>query len=473
MDIATLRPSSTLMSATQIRQAVADWRVGQVLEARVVSSSDPSSVTLKVGDLVLTTQGTVPQRLLQGTLQLQVQSVGPQPTLRIIVPAIAPDTPGADALRRALPRQQPLPPLLANLTGLAARSAASLNAIPRPVLVALDQLMAAIPDAKQLSSADGVARALQDSGLFLERKLRTRDPLALDTKLAHDFKAALLRTAAAVRSAAMATNANASGNEKGATSATLGNTMQMTAATARNPSSSLTTPLSPETSAAPALRTTLAATLAIADDAATKDTDASSAPATTSRSNLAESIAALPPLRGGAVAPQARAEPTITAALPPALILRELADQLEGAVARLTTAQASQLPNEENSRPLSWTFELPVRHQSHIDVVGVHIERDESNNQENNARHGWHVTLSFDFPETGAFYAQLKVLGKAVTCRFTAERDQTLQRLQSELKKLDQSLRDAGLEVGELGARQGTMPRAQQSLFGPLLDLRA
>lgn len=473
MDIATLRPSSTLMSATQIRESVAAWRVGQVLEARVVPSSDPASVTLKVGDLVLTTKSSVPQRLLQGTLQLQVQSVGPQPTLRILGPAPTPDAPGADALRHALPRQQPLPPLLASLMGLATRSTESLNAIPRPVLMALDRLMAAIPEAKQLGSAAGVARALQDSGLFLERKLRTRDAPALETRFAQDFKAALLRTAAAVRAATTASNPNITVSDKsGATAATV-ESLPVTGATARNPSSALPAPSTSDNTATPTVRSPLAATLAAGSGAKAEGRDTNSATGTAPRSGSTEPGTALPPLRGAAVAPQGRAEPTITSASPPELILRQLAEQLEGAVARLTTVQASQLPSEENPRSLSWTFELPVRHQSQLDVVGVHIEREEASSEGNNARHGWSVTLSFDFPETGAFFAQLKVLGKAVTCRFTAEREQTLQRLQSELKKLDQSLRDAGLEVGELRARQGTMPRAAQSPFGPLLDLRA
>lgn len=470
MDITTLRPASTTLSAPQIRQAVDTWRVGQVLEARVVSSTSTGSVTLKVGDLVLTTQGPLPERLLQGTLQLQVQSAGPQPTLKVVTPALPQEPATAEALRRALPRQLPLPPLLANLAGFTARPPPSLAALPPPVIAALEQLMAAIPDTKQLASASGVARAFQDSGLFLERKLRGGDRTAEDKNLAHDFKAALLRTVAALRSAAPAPPPLPAADKNAASAAANG--LPVAAATARNPEAPPSTPPSAANPMPTNLRAVTGTVLASGDTAG-DDVHLASSPSSSPRPSIPPSSTALPPLRGAALMPQARAEPSIAGGLAPELVLRQLAEQLEGAVARITAAQASQLPSEENPRPLAWTFELPVRHQSQLDVLGVHIERDAAHDQQKNTTHGWTVTLSFDFPETGAFYAQLKVLGNMVTCRFTAEREQTWQRLQQELKRLDQSLRDAGLEVGELRARQGTMPRAEPSHLSPLLDLRA
>lgn len=471
MDIATLRPSSNTLSAPQIRQAVDTWRVGQVLEARVVSSPSSGSVTLKVGDLVLTTKGPLPERLLQGPLQLQVQSTGAQPTLKIITPGVPPETPATEALRRALPRQLPLPPLLANLAGLAARPSETLASLPGPVVVALEQLMAAIPDAKQLASAPGVARAFQDSGLFLERKLRGGDESGTAKSLVHDFKAALLRTVAAVRAATPISPPVAA--DKSAASAMSAGGLPIAAASARNPAAPLAAPPLPESTAATTLRAASGAVFAPRGGGAADDDHATLGTLSSPRPGTANAAVALPPLRGAALVPQARVEPSITGGLPPELMLRQLAEQLEGAVARLTAAQASQLPSEENSRPLAWTFELPVRHQSQLDVMGVRIKREDADDKQKNARHGWTVTLSFDFPETGPFYAQLKVLGKAVACRFTAESEQTLQRLQQEMKKLDQSLRDAGLEVGELRAHQGTMPRAEHPPFSPLLDLRA
>lgn len=473
MDIATLRPSSTTLTAPQIRQAVDTWRVGQVLEASVVSATRGGSVTLKVGELVLTTKGPLPERLLQGTLQLQVQSGGPQPTLKVITPASPPVSAAADALRQALPRQLPLPPLLANLAGFAARPSESLAALPRPVIAALEQLMAAIPDTKQLASAKGVASAFQDSGLFLERKLRGGKTSTIDKRLADDFKAALLRTAAAVRTAASAP-APTPGPAAGKTAMpTAGTGLSVAGAAARNPEAPTSAAQSVASTTPPSLRAGSASVLALPDGASDKDGQESSASSLLPRSGAATSSTTLPPLRGVPLSPQGRAEPSITSGMAPELALRQLAEQLEGAVSRITAAQASQVPSEENPRPMAWTFELPVRHQSQLDVVGVHIERDDAREQQKGAAHGWTVTLSFDFPETGAFHAQLKVLGKVVACRFTAEREQTWQQLQRELNRLDQSLRNAGLEVRELGVRQGTLPRAQQPHFGPLLDLRA
>lgn len=469
MDPLTLRPSSVSLSPPQVQRVVDTWRVGQVLEASVVSPPGSDSVTLKVGDLVLTAKGGLPEQLQRGPLQLLVQSVGAQPSLRVLTPPGTVETASTQALRQTLPRQMPLPPLLANLSRFLEAPRESLPGFPREVVLALERLIATIPEVRQVSQANGVARAVQDSGLFLESKLRTLDSTQAKQVLSQDFKAALLQTLAAIKKASSPppqTSASAATSRPPQAEG-----LQATAALARNPPAPLSTAQGTGGGPAPGTPAPPAATVAGLGPAP-KETSEGGAQAT-ARAWLLPTAGTPPPLRGTSPAPQGRVDPTITAALSPELALRQLVEQLEGAVARLSATQASQLPSDDTQRPPAWTFELPVRHQSHVDLVGVHIERDAETGKEQAHGLGWNVTLSFDFPETGAFYAQLKVLGKSVGCRFTAERQQTVQQLERKLSQLDQSLRDAGLEVGELRARQGSMPPAKHLTLSPLLDLRA
>lgn len=98
----------------------------------------------------------------------------------------------ASAMRRELPRQANPLRLLANLEWLAASPGAATK-LPAPVRAALDAAWRSVPESRQLTTGDGLARAVNESGLRLESLLAggsARDALAA---LPSDWKAALVR----------------------------------------------------------------------------------------------------------------------------------------------------------------------------------------------------------------------------------------------------------------------------------------
>jgi hypothetical protein len=144
---------------------------------------------------ILMPRGTVPASTGPGT---PVPPVPPAASVRPVGTPLALQNPVAEgelgtALRRELPRQGSPMPLLANLAWLNATPAGERAALPLPVrqaVIALWRTLASLDGLARPGQLEGAARA---SGLMLERLLATADSAALDTDLAGDWKALLLR----------------------------------------------------------------------------------------------------------------------------------------------------------------------------------------------------------------------------------------------------------------------------------------
>lgn len=159
------------------------WQPGQVLTAMVLAQTGPQSVSLRIGNQTVEAHTSIalPAR---AQLQLEVVQGGAQPVLRIAT-APPPGETLVAALRTALPQQQPLQAVFDALH-VFTQSPASTH-LPAPALALLRQLYAQMPGHADLADGEGLRRALQDSGVLLERKL------AEGAAPERDLKANLLR----------------------------------------------------------------------------------------------------------------------------------------------------------------------------------------------------------------------------------------------------------------------------------------
>lgn len=186
------------------------WRPGQVIEA-LVTRTDPArqQTEVRVGNLRLTLNlhaGTV-----EGSrLTLQVVSGGARPVLTLLgqsapLPGTpAPSSPAASAvagwLSGLLPAQGRQTPLLAGLAWLTGR-AGRMSALPAPVRAAVEQAMHRIPTPGQVSRAQGLRKAVQESGLFHEASLAllAANAAGSSSAPAANLKSVLLSLAARLR----------------------------------------------------------------------------------------------------------------------------------------------------------------------------------------------------------------------------------------------------------------------------------
>ncbi|NOX08004.1 MAG: hypothetical protein GXP22_00695, partial [Gammaproteobacteria bacterium] len=149
--------------------SINNWRVGQILQATSISNTINGKTLLQIGNQQVEALGT--QAIKSGqALKLLVAEAGNSPLLKIINTIVS--NPVQDAFRMALPRQDSIAPLLANLAQILNKKP---NNIPSNVRTAIQQLIAMLPATTQASTANGLRKALLDSGNFLEAKLAQLD----------------------------------------------------------------------------------------------------------------------------------------------------------------------------------------------------------------------------------------------------------------------------------------------------------
>lgn len=176
------------------------WRIGSVLSARPLGTTPQGMLVLQIGALAVETEVPGDSSPLPAQFQVRVLSLGGQPLLEIIGSAPAEQLAGR-ALRERLPQQNGYAPLLAKLAALARRPILrQLSPQFRTVLARFEQ---SIRTPTEIVHGDGLRKAIEQSGLFLESALLAspggQSPLADPARDGGDWKAALLRLLAALQ----------------------------------------------------------------------------------------------------------------------------------------------------------------------------------------------------------------------------------------------------------------------------------
>jgi hypothetical protein len=178
--------------------AIAEWRVGAILEAIAVRDAKSGQLWLDIGGQrhparMASSDGGDPAdgermqlRVLRNSPVLALETVATTKPNDVRADAnILPD-----ALRRFVPRQQSPAPLLANLAWIATGKNGS-EALPKPVMQAVAQLWHALPDVDDLFDPTTLESTLRRSGAFLESNLANHQGRPSAT-IASDLKALML-----------------------------------------------------------------------------------------------------------------------------------------------------------------------------------------------------------------------------------------------------------------------------------------
>jgi len=172
------------------------WRIGSVLAARPLGTTPAGTVVLQIGALTVEADASGTGSSLPAQFQVRVLSLGAQPLLEVVGGAAPPAAQAVGrALRQRLPRQNGYAPLLATFAALAKRAVA--RQLPAHLRMALARFEQSIRTPAELADPDGLQHAVERSGLFLEADLL--DPARADDAFDDDWKAALLRLAAALQ----------------------------------------------------------------------------------------------------------------------------------------------------------------------------------------------------------------------------------------------------------------------------------
>lgn len=437
----SIQPAS-VASTPPRTETLSTWRVGQVLAATVIANPQPGQAELRIGNLRVTAQTGTLQLAPGQNLRLEVASLKEQPVLKLL--GLLQQSPVTQALRDALPRQQPLAPLFAALTRIAGGSAQT-QALAQAATRLAHELFTRLPDSTSIATASGLRQALRDSGLFLESKLAraTAPPPGMQgmsnpqqgAELNRDLKANLLRLVSVLR-------------ENAANSAP--------AATAR--------------------------TAAAASSPATSGTTAQALTNASANVTAARIPTGLPPDLGNSVAPLQRGQPPLPPLSPARLAQlmdatnpRELLRQSEGALARLQLNQLASLP-QERQPGMEWLIELPVRRDQDVDLWNLRISRDPehgSGHEGDDAAGGWSVMLAFDLPGIGPMQTRVNLRGERISAQFFSQTAGVLPLVHEHLPLLEARLRQAGLQIDDISCHHGQIPAAATPRPTRLLDERA
>lgn len=452
------------LTVGNIKPALEQWRAGQILEATVIAKPKADAFTLKIGANTLQATGAPPQAwgepIEPGVkLRLQVVQTLPQLLLKVLANTPPPPPIANDALKQQLPKQAPLPPLLANLAALTSKAPSSPPpSLPPAVSAAINHLVSQLPTPPQLNKGDAetMKRLIKESGVFLERSLNQLTPTATQNdSLNRDFKANLLKVLQQLQNYQAATKEM----PQPQTASSAKQTPQLPAALAPRPA----TPPLPSPASPPPTTETLAKPAA--------------PPMTTPLPPLSTPPeSSLPPLKTAPLQAQAPSQATVSANMPLNQIIEELSQQIDSALSRLRVTQLSNLP-VDNSVQQNWTVELPLRRPDSgvIDLVHMRIEEEEQGgNQDEKKTKLWRVTLAFDFAELGAMYANIALVERKISTTFHAEQAQTATLIDENLKVLTKTLTDAGLTIDTLACHQGKpVGRVKTRLTQTLLDIKA
>ncbi|MBU1329087.1 MAG: flagellar hook-length control protein FliK [Gammaproteobacteria bacterium] len=278
------------------------------------------------------------------------------------------------------------------------------NGLPDGLRGSIDKLLGALPDAGQLSTAKGLGKALEDSGLLLEQKLLGGQSASLPT----DLKANLLRLIGQLMPNLGSASPLAPGN--------LGGTLaQALPVFARNALGALGQGTPRQQALSFPLPSRLLADL---EGEADLETLLKLAAAAVSRLQTHQ--------------------------------LSSLAQTQVGPDGNLLT---------------TWQLELPMRNQQELVPIQLKIQRDEpqESTKDEPREAFWRVELAFDLDPLGPLQVQVQLMRGNLSSQLWAERASTARLIDAELDNLRERFTSAGLTVSELACRQGVPPQGPRT----------
>lgn len=403
------------------------WQKGEILQALVLKAT-PAQMLLDIQGVEASVARPPDLKLQAGDrLQLEVMENTSLPQLKLLERQPAITSVINRALRASLPRQQALPPLLANIEYLS-RDPAAANLLDRAVRNAAQQLYYQLPVLQSVRQPQALKQALTFSGPFLEHHLHVSQMVPAPN-LQQDLRINLLRLATQLQ--------------------------HYIVREAARPQAATTLDSSPPQVSA-------------AVETSRPQTGAAIAPSSQ-------------PMHSNNPATQ----PAVAASLTQTTVTKaadQLLQQTEGVLARLHIHQLHQLKSEDVGRP-AWSMELPVRSDQGINLFDIRIHREpplpvpwsdeDGQRKQAQAEPRWSVRLAFDLEGLGPVQAVIALHKEQVSVHFHAEQNQTSVLFNKHMDMLGSCLRHAGLDVAAIDCRQGQPEPATEISGSPILDEQA
>ncbi|MGE6385375.1 flagellar hook-length control protein FliK [Pseudomonas sp. NPDC078416] len=413
-------PAGTLLQGKVLTTQVAAQNVAQLAGQSPGQSSGGAqpanyrSIVILLNTALAGTSLTVdsPQPLRVGSL-LSAQVQNSQALNFVALPNRLDELALAQQLSTQQSRQGSLQGLITALQNMPPPAADGDN-LPPSLRASIEQLLADLPDVPQMTTAKGVAQALNASGLFMESRLLAGQ----NPTLVPDMKANLLRLVTQLLPGLpgnVSYDAAAAGNTLARAMPSVLRSAFGTLGLVAPPSETINFPLPPRTLGHPESKDDLEMLLKLAAGA----------------------------------------------------ISRLQSHQLGGLEQTRTHADGTQVT--------TWQLEIPMRNAHDIVPLQVKVQREETPErddpsdspvQEAKEREKlWRLELAFDLEPLGPLHVQAQLIAGSIASQLWAEREGSAELISSELDNLRARLVACGLNVKELECNRGVPPQGPRAVL--------
>lgn len=379
-----------------------DWKVSQLIQAIITKVTDkqlfldiqgikantpkPSTLELHVGD----------------TLKLQIEQLKPMPQFRIV--SLQPKSNVdlvSNLVKNIISHDNSITPLLKNISFVANRPALQPSPLSAGTNAAVRDLFKQIPSVFNLKTAPQVKNHMENSGLFIESKIKSQIVSAIQQMPVNKISSGKISV-----------------NIKPLLELDLGAQLHRIAVLIRT---HLTETKNPSIQTTPPRATN-------------KDIPQQLNPAQVNRV-------------------QRNRVPTEQISLQNITHREEAMQtflrQIESSLTHLQQTQLQNLNESQTGRPL-WLMELPIKNGQDIDLFELRISQDETSQAESEGDKIWNITLKFDLNGLGKVKAHITMQNELVSAQFYSEKSEVLNLFQENFDFLRNRLSYNGLNVGKI-----------------------
>ena len=444
-------PSLSKIRTEPVPDVTKTWKVGQVLNATAERNANAQdNALMRMGQSIL--QAKTPIALKAGDpLTLLVKSLGETPVLKILTSA-SPPLLAAQKLKSFIARQQDL----TSLQQLTQKIIAS-PATPKILKQQLIDLNQQLPSVTQATQAKTLKKLIQNSGVFLESKLKhlsqdarrhdslqhgqLRQDSQQQTAITQDVKSQLLRISAQLKS-------------------------ELPELATKSP---ITTTKNLQTVIDPLVKQFIKGEINLIKLSRLlsillpkKQSQLIQQALTVSdKTLLAKELQNSFTVLLNHIQQQAnpkQIQDNLSGLLKTMALLQELKTGIDGVLAKITSQQLTTLTREADGL-LLLLFDIVLKDKTENHLIQFRLEQEKSAKDQKTS--SWTVALNFNFKELGPIQARLHLTDKHISTVFRAEQENTAKNISKQINLLDTAFRRIGFDAINLDVSRGSISKAR------------
>ena len=444
-------PSLSKILTEPVPDASKTWKVGQILNATAERNANAQdNVLMRMGKSIL--EAKTPIALKAGdALKLLVKPPGDRPVLKILTTASPPRI-AAQYLKSFIARQQDL----TSLQQLSQKIIAS-PSTPKILKQPLIDLNQQLPGVEQATQAKTLKKLIQNSGVFLESKLKhlsqdarrhdslqhgqLRQDSQQQTAITQDVKSQLLRISAQLKS-------------------------ELPELATKSP---ITTTKNLQTVIDPLVKQFIKGEINLIKLSRLlsillpkKQSQLIQQALTVSdKTLLAKELQNSFTVLLNHIQQQAnpkQIQDNLSCLLKTMALLQELKTGIDGVLAKITSQQLTTLTREADGL-LLLLFDIVLKDKTENHLIQFRLEQEKSAKDQKTS--SWTVALNFNFKELGPIQARLHLTDKHISTVFRAEQENTAKNISKQINLLDTAFRRIGFDAINLDVSRGSISKAR------------